>query len=83
MPTKPTPAVVPEWNTGAANRSTPSGGKIVLGWEAEEAPSSSTFNWWMFTSGEILAWVLDGSSAGEEDAHLVETSSTGATTAPA
>jgi hypothetical protein len=80
MPTKPTPAVVPEWNTGAANRSTPSGGKIALGWEAEESPSSSTFNWWMFTSGEILAWVLDGSNAGEEDAHLVETSSTGATT---
>ena len=79
MPTKPTPAVEPTWNTGGLNRATPSGGKIALGWEAGEAPSSSFFNWWMFTSGEVLAWVLDGSSAGAEDAHIVETSSTGAT----
>lgn len=78
MPTKPTPVVRPRWNTGGANRVTPSSGKIALGWEANEAPSSSFFNWWKFEVGEIAAWVLDGSSAGAANAHIVETDSTGA-----
>lgn len=77
MPTKPTPAVRPEWNTGAANQVTPAGGKIVLGWESEEAPSSAYFNWWMFETGVITDWVLDGSIAPDVDAHIVETDATG------
>lgn len=79
MPTKPSPAVRPRWDTGGANRVTPSGGKIALGWEGGEAPSSSYFNWWQFETGEITAWVLDGSSAGAADAHIVETDASGFT----
>lgn len=77
MPTKPSPAVSPRWNTSAANQVTPSGGKIALGWEPSEDPSSSYFNWFMFETGEITNWVLDGTSDPDEDAHIVESDAAG------
>lgn len=41
------PASQPTWNTGGANRTTPTGPKQALGWANGEAPSSAFFNWWM------------------------------------
>lgn len=48
------PADDPIWNTGGANRVTPSGAKQALGWAASESPSSAFFNWFMFFTGEYI-----------------------------
>ena len=68
--TKPT--TTPEWNTGAANRTTPNGAKIILGWELDEEPASSFFNWLGHWAGAGLKWIYerfdDGRRAGGGDA---------------
>lgn len=44
MATKP--STLPVWNSGGANRTTPSGGKQTTGFTVGEQPSSSFQNWW-------------------------------------
>lgn len=52
MATKPTS--LPEWNSGGANRTTPPGGKLVLGYQFGEEPSSAYDNWWQ---NLVYTWV--------------------------
>jgi len=74
--TKPT--TTPEWNTGAANRTTPNGAKITLGWENGEKPVSSAFmNWLQHWGGRGLKWIyerlddgLKGGGGDTEDFYL-------------
>lgn len=53
------PTSLPEWNSGGANNVEPAGGKKALGWEVDEVPPSSTFNWWQKLVYEWTVW-LDG-----------------------
>lgn len=55
MSTKP--STLPEWNTGGANRTTPSPTRKVLGWLLGERPAGSYFNflfYWIFKWVEYL-----------------------------
>lgn len=47
------PASQPTWNSGGANRTTPTGPKQALGWVSGESPSSAFFNWWQ---NLVLQW---------------------------
>ena len=64
------PSTIPTWNTGGANRSTPSGGKISTGWALNEQPASSYFNFLMNLYGVWLTWldsvIIAGDGTGVE-----------------
>lgn len=50
------------------------------GWWPDEKPSAQQQNQWNWEVWVWLEWVFDGSSAGAEDAHIVETDSGGIAT---
>ena len=75
MPTKPTTTWT--WNTDGTNRAAPSAGLQVTGYAPNAIPSSSHFNYRFFHQGEWMGWVDGGSSADNEDAHIVETDADG------
>lgn len=54
---------LPTWNTGLANNTEPNGAKKTLGWEVNEKPASSYFNWWQNKVGEWVSYL--NSLAGE------------------
>lgn len=56
---EPKPAETPIWNTGGANRTDPMAAKKVLGWELNEAPPSSYFNWLMHYTGAGFVWLYE------------------------
>ncbi len=62
--TKPTK--VPEWNTGLANNTEPSGAEKITGWTVDDEPPSSFFNWLQNLAGAWLKWfderIFDGST---------------------
>jgi hypothetical protein len=71
------PSELPEWNSGAANSTTPSGGKKVLGYTVNEVPLSGHLNWFMRTT-YLWANYLKGLVAGTEIfTNLVATASSG------
>lgn len=53
---------LPTWNTGLANNTEPNGAKKTLGWEVNEKPASSYFNWWQNKVGEWVSY-LNGLAA--------------------
>lgn len=65
------PDRVAEWNSGLANQTEPSGGKKILGWVLDEAPSSSFWNWLHFQAFRWFRWFNerfdDGLSSGGGD----------------
>lgn len=50
------------------------------GWWPDEKPPAQQQNQWNWEVWQWLEWVFDGSSAGAEDAHIVETDSGGIST---
>lgn len=62
MATKP--STVPLWNTGGANNTAPSAGKIVLGWTNGERVASSYLNHRMKLYGEWCQYLSDGAFTG-------------------
>jgi len=48
---------LPTWNTGLANNTEPNGAKKTLGWEVNEKPASSYFNWWQNKVGEWVSYL--------------------------
>lgn len=40
------PSSLPQWNSGGANRTEPSGGKKILGYTTNDVPTSGNLNWW-------------------------------------
>lgn len=48
------PATAPAWNTGGANRTTPSGAKQALGYAAREPIASGVMNWLFYW---LTAWI--------------------------
>lgn len=65
MATKPTD--IPEWNTGGANNTEPSSGEKILGWEVNQVPPSSWFNWMQKLYGEWIQYLNDGIFTGGLD----------------
>lgn len=57
LSTKPTKTA--NWNTGLANQTEPSGAKKILGWELDEPPASSFFNWLAFITSTWFVWIFD------------------------
>jgi hypothetical protein len=58
MATKPAQQNI--WNSDNVNDTAPNSAKIALGWQVSEAPSSSTFNWFMKFAAKVAAYVLEG-----------------------
>ncbi len=70
------PVTVITWNTGAANRVTPSAGEQIAGYAINAVPTSGNFNWFMFWIGEWLTWLnslfgSDGTYTPASGAHIV------------
>lgn len=54
------PTKLPEFNSGLANQTEPSGGKKILGWTLNEIPPSGYFNWLFYYIYLWLKWIDDG-----------------------
>ncbi len=70
------PVTVITWNTGAANRVTPSAGEQIAGYAINAVPTSGNFNWFLFWIGEWLTWLnslfgSDGTYTPASGAHIV------------
>lgn len=66
MAAKPTQEDI--WNDDDLNDTAPNGAKIALGWEVNEAPSSSTFNWLQKYLFKAVAYLLEGVFVGDAGA---------------
>lgn len=64
------PTETPVWNTGGANRTDPGGAKEALGWEVDEEPSSSFFNWLLHYAGAGLTWLYERIQDGANATHV-------------
>ena len=62
MSTKP--STLPEWNTGGANRTTPSPTRKVLGWLLGERPAGSYFNFLFYWIFKWIEYLKDGAFSG-------------------
>lgn len=47
------------WNSSGDNNTTPSSGKLALGWVVDEKPASSYFNWYMAIVDTWITWLND------------------------
>ncbi len=57
------PSTDPVWNTGGANRTTPTGLKQAAGWGLNEEPPSGYFNWWQNLVYQWQQWFEAGVDA--------------------
>ena len=73
----PKPTEVPLWNTNATNRVNPPIGVQQAGHAPNSTPSSSYENWRSGLAGDWCQWVMDGTSADDATAHIVETNAQG------
>lgn len=54
------PATVPTWNTGGANRTTPSGGQQVTGFATGDQVPSGWMNWFLYWAFTWIQYLSDG-----------------------
>lgn len=54
------PATVPTWNTGGANRTTPSGGQQVTGFATGDQVPSGWMNWFLYWAFAWIQYLSDG-----------------------
>jgi hypothetical protein len=57
MSTKP--ATVPQWDTNQTNIATPAAGKLTDGWEDDEQPPASWFNWFFYWVWKWVEYLRD------------------------
>jgi hypothetical protein len=53
------PASYPDWATESANVTAPPEARVRLGWELNDRPSSSVFNWWKNITGRWIRYIDD------------------------